>query len=141
MKGRTVSELITPVEGHWVVSTSTKASESRLERSLVAAFILIVKHLIQRHPINQDNLTHARGVATLGALVQKVPSTLIDVNVLIAIQLLIEHVSLEKNMQLLQQMYQYVLFDFHIWNHGDFPFQIGHIQYLSTIIKESRRVF
>ncbi|XP_066200989.1 neurobeachin-like protein 1 isoform X3 [Saccopteryx leptura] len=141
MKGRTVSELITPVEGDWVVSTSTKTSESRLERSLVATFILIVKHFIQRHPINQDNLIHSHGVATLGALLQKVPSTLMDVNVLMAVQLLIEQVSLEKNMQLLQQMYQYLLFDFRIWNRGDFPFQIGHIQYLSTIIKDSRRVF
>ncbi|XP_070436866.1 neurobeachin-like protein 1 isoform X1 [Equus przewalskii] len=141
MNESTVSELITPVEGDWVVLTSTKASESRLERNLIATFILIVKHFIQRHPINQDNLIHSHGVATLGALLQKVPSTLMDVNVLMAIQLLIEQVSLEKNMQLLQQMYQYLLFDFRIWNRGDFPFRIGHIQYLSTIIKDSRRVF
>ncbi|XP_045053926.2 neurobeachin-like protein 1 isoform X4 [Desmodus rotundus] len=137
----TVSELLTPVEGDRVVSTPTKTSESRLERSLVATFILIVKHFIQRHPINQDNLIHSHGVATLGALLQKVPNTLMDVNVLMAIQLLIEQVSLEKNTQLLQQMYQYLLFDFRIWNRGDFPFRIGHIQYLSTIIKDSRRVF
>ncbi|XP_063647641.1 neurobeachin-like protein 1 isoform X8 [Pan troglodytes] len=137
----TVPESITPVEGDWLVWTSTKASESRLERNLVATFILIVKHFIQRHPINQDNLIHSHGVATLGALLQKVPSTLMDVNVLMAVQLLIEQVSLEKNMQLLQQMYQYLLFDFRIWNRGDFPFRIGHIQYLSTIIKDSRRVF
>lgn len=141
MNERTVSELITPVEGDWVVLTATKASESRLERSLVATFILIIKHFIQRHPINQDNLIHSHGVATLGALLQKVPNTLMDVNVLMAIQLLIEQVSIEKNMQLLQQMYQYLLFDFRIWNRGDFPFRIGHIQYLSTIIKDSRRVF
>lgn len=99
-----------------------------------------------------------------------------DVNVLVAIQLLIEQASLEKNSLLLQQMYQYLLFDFRIWNRGDFPFRIGktrlsdkilygcfgmydlcdfilvmlfisehfilgHIQYLSTIIKDSRRVF
>lgn len=100
-----------------------------------------------------------------------------DVNVLVAIQLLIEQVSLEKNTLLLQQMYQYLLFDFCIWNRGDFPFRIGktklsekyyvvvfviydllcdfipvmlfisehfllgHIQYISTIIKDSRRIF
>lgn len=90
-----------------------------------------------------------------------------------AVQLLIEQVSVEKNTQLLQQMYQHLLFDFSIWNSGDFPFRIGelcnlgncaetqypschinlylgsnrklyivgHIQYLSTIIKDSRRVF
>ncbi|XP_048664305.1 neurobeachin-like protein 1 isoform X11 [Marmota marmota marmota] len=136
-----VPELITPVEGDCMLLTSTKASESRLEKNLVATFILIIKHFIQRHPINQDNLIHSHGVATLGALLQKVPGTLMDVNVLMAIQLLIEQVSLEKNMPLLQQMYQYLLFDFRIWNRGDFPFRIGHIQYLSTIIKDSRRIF
>ncbi|XP_053138750.1 neurobeachin-like protein 1 isoform X2 [Hemicordylus capensis] len=136
-----LSELLTPVEGDWVVLTSTKASEARLEKNIVATFILMIKHFIQRHPINQDNLVHTHGVATLGALLQKVPSNFMDVNVLMAVQLLIEQVSVAKNVQLLQQMYQHLLFDFSIWNRGDFPFRIGHIQYLSTIIKDSRRLF
>ena len=51
-----------------------------------------------------------------------------------AIQLLIEQVSLEKNMQLLQQMYQYLLFDFHIWNRGDFPFRIGKLRLSDKIL-------
>ncbi|XP_060137891.1 neurobeachin-like protein 1 [Zootoca vivipara] len=134
-------ELQTPVEGDWVVLTSTKASEARLEKNIVATFILMIKHFIQRHPINQDNLVHSHGVATLGALLQKVPSSFMDVNVLMAVQLLIEQVSVAKNTPLLQQMYQHLLFDFSIWNRGDFPFRIGHIQYLSTIIKDSRRFF
>ncbi|XP_017689650.1 PREDICTED: neurobeachin-like protein 1 [Lepidothrix coronata] len=134
-------ELVTPVEGDWVVFSSTKASEARLEKNIVATFILMIKHFIQRHHVNQENLIHSHGVATLGALLQKVPSILMDVNVLMAVQLLIEQVSVEKNMQLLQQMYQHLLFDFSIWNSGDFPFRIGHIQYLSTIIKDSRRLF
>uniref|UniRef100_A0A8B9BUL8 Neurobeachin like 1 n=1 Tax=Anser brachyrhynchus TaxID=132585 RepID=A0A8B9BUL8_9AVES len=116
-------------------------AEARLEKNVVATFILVIKHFIQRHHVNQENLIHSHGVATLGALLQKVPSNLMDVNVLMAVQLLIEQVSVEKNMQLLQQMYQYLLFDFSIWNSGDFPFRIGHIQYLSTIIKDSRRLF
>ncbi|XP_029462161.1 neurobeachin-like protein 1 isoform X2 [Rhinatrema bivittatum] len=135
------AEVMTPAEGDWVVVSSTKASEARLEKNVVATFILMIKHFIQRHPINQENLIHSHGVATLGALLQKVPSCLMDVNVLMAVQLLIEQVSVESNMQLLQQMYQYLLFDFHIWNRGDFPFRIGHIQYLSTIIKDSRKLF
>jgi hypothetical protein len=64
----------------------------------------------------------------------QVPGTLMDVNVLMAIQLLIEQVSLEKNVPLLQQMYQYLLFDFRIWNHGDFPFQIGESKLLDKIL-------
>uniref|UniRef100_A0A674JLI8 Neurobeachin-like protein 2 n=1 Tax=Terrapene triunguis TaxID=2587831 RepID=A0A674JLI8_9SAUR len=124
--------------GNKVVNWDIKA---RLEKNIVATFILMIKHFIQRHPINQDNLIHSHGVATLGALLQKVPGSLMDVNVLMALQLLIEQVSVEKNVQLLQQMYQHLLFDFSIWNRGDFPFRIGHIQYLSTIIKDSRRLF
>uniref|UniRef100_A0A8C8VRA3 Neurobeachin like 1 n=1 Tax=Pelusios castaneus TaxID=367368 RepID=A0A8C8VRA3_9SAUR len=141
-EGETIpQELVTPVEGDWVVLSSTKASEARLEKNIVATFILMIKHFIQRHPINQDNLIHSHGVATLGALLQKVPGSLMDVNVLMALQFLIEQVSVEKNVQLLQQMYQHLLFDFNVWDRGDFPFRIGHIKYLSTMIKDSRRLF
>ncbi|KAG9477212.1 hypothetical protein GDO78_002552 [Eleutherodactylus coqui] len=134
-------ELLTPTEGDFVVVPSTKASEARLERNIIATFVLLIKHFIQRHPINQENLMHSHGVTTLGALLQKVPGHFMDVNVLMAVQLLIEQVSVEKNTALLQQMYQFLLFDFRIWNRGDFPFRIGHIQYLSTIIKDSRKLF
>ncbi|XP_053554652.1 neurobeachin-like protein 1 isoform X2 [Bombina bombina] len=134
-------ELLTPLEGDFVVLTSPKASEARLEKNIVATFVLLLKHFIQRHPINQNNLIHSHGVATLGALLQKVPAYFMDVNVLMAVQLLIEQVSVEKNTQLLQQMYQHLLFDFRIWNRGDFPFRIGHTQYISTIVKDSRELF
>uniref|UniRef100_A0A4W3HUZ0 Neurobeachin-like protein 2 n=1 Tax=Callorhinchus milii TaxID=7868 RepID=A0A4W3HUZ0_CALMI len=130
-----------PSESDWVVVPSTRASEARLEKNVIATFLLTIKHFIRRHPINQENLIHSHGVATLGALLQKVSSGLADVNMLVAVQLLIEQVSIEKNTQLLHQMYQFLLFDFRIWSHGDFPFRIGHIQYLSTIIKDNRKLF
>lgn len=47
-------------------------SEARLEKNLVATFLLVLKHFLQRHPINQENLLHSHGVSTLGALLQKV---------------------------------------------------------------------
>ncbi|XP_055494353.1 neurobeachin-like protein 1 isoform X8 [Leucoraja erinacea] len=130
-----------PSEGDWVVVPSTRASEARLEKNPVATFILTIKHFIRRHPINQENMLHSHGVATLGALLQKMPNSFVDVNMLMAVQLLIEQANVEKNAQLLHQMYQYLLFDFRIWSHGDFPFRIGHIQYLSTIIKDNRKLF
>lgn len=58
-----------------------------------------------------------------------------DVNVLMAVQLLIEQVSVEKNMQLLQQMYHHLLFDFSIWNSGDFPFRIGELLASGNCVK------
>ncbi|KAL4635789.1 neurobeachin-like protein 1 [Arapaima gigas] len=142
----TVSEFITPdlatpAEGDWVILPSNRASEARLEKNLIATFLLVIKHFIQRHPINQENLLHSHGVPTLGTLLQKVPRNLVDVSVLVAVQLLVEQVTMEKNSQLLQQLYTHVLFNFGIWNQGDFPLRIGHIQYMSTIIKDNRKQF
>ncbi|XP_078085111.1 neurobeachin-like protein 1 isoform X4 [Mustelus asterias] len=134
-------EACTPAEGDWVVIPSTRASEARLEKNPVATFLLTIKHFIRRHPINQENLLHSHGVATLGVLLQKIPNSLADVNMLVAVQLLIEQANVEKNTQLLHHMYQHLLFDFRIWSRGDFPFRIGHIQYLSTIIKDNRKLF
>lgn len=47
-------------------------TEARLEKNLVATFLLVLKHFLQRHLINQENLLHSHGVGTLGALLQKV---------------------------------------------------------------------
>ncbi|TRY98711.1 hypothetical protein DNTS_010265 [Danionella cerebrum] len=131
----------TPVDGDWVILPSNRASEARLEKNLVATFLLVIKHFLQRHPINQETLLHSHAVATLGALLQKLPAFLVDVSVLVAVQLLIEQMTFEKNSALLQQLHTHLLFNFNIWNQGDFPLRIGHIQYMSTIIKDSRKQF
>ncbi|XP_034031730.1 neurobeachin-like protein 1 isoform X2 [Thalassophryne amazonica] len=130
-----------PADGDWVILPSNRASESRLEKSLVATFLLVLKHFLQRHQINQESLLHSYGVATLGALLQKLPAGHVDVSVLVAVQLLIEQVTYEKNQALLQQFNTHLLFNFNIWNRGDFPLCIGHIQYMSTVIKDNRKQF
>uniref|UniRef100_A0A672QFN9 Neurobeachin-like protein 2 n=1 Tax=Sinocyclocheilus grahami TaxID=75366 RepID=A0A672QFN9_SINGR len=131
----------TPADGDWVILPSNRASEARLEKNLVATFLLVIKHFLQRHPINQETLLHSHAVATLGALLQKLPAFLVDVSVLVAVQLLTEQMTYEKNLQLLQQLHTHLLFNFSIWNQGDFPLRIGHIQYMSTVIKDSRKQF
>uniref|UniRef100_A0A8C4IAS3 Neurobeachin-like 1 n=1 Tax=Dicentrarchus labrax TaxID=13489 RepID=A0A8C4IAS3_DICLA len=133
-------DVTTPADGDWVILPSNRASEARLEKNLVATFLLVLKHFLQRHPINQENLLHSHGVGTLGALLQKV-SGHVDVSVLVAMQLLIEQVTYEKNQALLQQLHTHLLFNFNIWNKGDFPLRIGHIQYMSTVIKDNRKQF
>ncbi|KAK9524056.1 hypothetical protein VZT92_017923 [Zoarces viviparus] len=134
-------DVTTPAEGDWVILPSNRASEARLEKNLVATFLLVLKHFLQRHPINQENLLHSHGVGTLGALLQKLPTGHVDVSVLVAMQLLIEQVTYEKNQALLQQLHTHLLFNFNIWNKGDFPLRIGHIQYMSTVIKDNRKQF
>ncbi|KAJ0009506.1 hypothetical protein NQD34_001208 [Periophthalmus magnuspinnatus] len=134
-------DVSTPAEGDWVILPSNRASEARLEKNLVATFLLVLKHFLQRHPINQETLLHTHGVSTLGALLQKLPVGHVDVSVLVAMQLLIEQVTCEKNQALLQQLHSHLLFNFNIWNKGDFPLRIGHIQYMSTVIKDNRKQF
>ncbi|XP_022602192.1 neurobeachin-like protein 1 [Seriola dumerili] len=134
-------DVTTPADGDWVILPSNRASEARLEKNLVATFLLVLKHFLQRHPINQETLLHSHGVGTLGALLQKLPAGHVDVSVLVAMQLLIEQVTYEKNQALLQQLHTHLLFNFNIWNKGDFPLRIGHIQYMSTVIKDNRKQF
>ncbi|KAL1022209.1 hypothetical protein UPYG_G00023730 [Umbra pygmaea] len=145
----TGSEFITPTpevatspgDGDWVILPSNRASEARLEKNLVATFLLVMKHFLQRHTINQESLLHSHGVATLGGLMQKLPGGLVDVSVLVSSQLMVEQVTYEKNLPLLQQLHTHLLFNFSIWTLGDFPLSIGHIQYISTVIKDNRKQF
>uniref|UniRef100_A0AAY4EZ61 Neurobeachin like 1 n=1 Tax=Denticeps clupeoides TaxID=299321 RepID=A0AAY4EZ61_9TELE len=134
-------DLSTPAEGDWVILPSNRASEARLEKNLVATFLLVIKHFLQRHPINQESLLTAHAIPTVGALLQRLPAFLVDVSVLVAVQLIIEQVTYEKNPQLLQQLHTHLLFNFSIWIQGDFTLRIGHIQYMSTVIKDSRKQF
>lgn len=47
-------------------------TEGRLERNSIAAFLLMVKNLIGRHPINQDGLLQCHGPSVIGAMLAKV---------------------------------------------------------------------
>ena len=58
-----------------------------------------------------------------------------------AAQLLVEMASSSGDAKLIYQIFHSVLFDFRIWSRSEFHVQIGHIQYLSTLIKEDRKYF
>lgn len=60
-----------------------------------------------------------------------------DVSVLVAVQLLIEQVTYEKNQALLQQINTHLLFNFNIWNKGDFPLRIGEIDVYVSVLKNT----
>ncbi|XP_028841134.1 neurobeachin-like protein 2 isoform X3 [Denticeps clupeoides] len=115
-----------------------KSSECRLERNSVAAFLLMVKNMLRDHTANQESLLHCHGPAIIGAMLCKVPSSMIDMNVLMACQFLLDQVSTEGNVPLLFQFYQHLLFDFRIWSRGHFAVCLGHVQYLSSVLKENK---
>ena len=79
--------------------------------------------------------------AIIGSLLIEAKPELIDVNVLMAVQLLVELAQSSQDPKFLFQIYHNVLFDFRIWSRSQFHVQIGHIQYLSTLIKGDRKYF
>nr|XP_054591731.1 neurobeachin-like protein 2 isoform X3 [Nothobranchius furzeri] len=116
-----------------------KHAESRLERNSIAAFLLMVKNLIRHHNINQEILLQCHGPKIIGAMLNKVPGDMMDMNVLMACQLLLEQVFNEGNNQLLQQLYQHLLFNFRIWTKSNFAVCLAHVQYLASVINKSKQ--
>ncbi|KAF3691862.1 Neurobeachin-like protein 2 [Channa argus] len=141
--GQEISDLLGPEltssRGPAAMLLPLKSSEGRLERNSIAAFLLMVKNLIRQHPVNQESLLHCHGPSIIGAMLSKVPGCMMDMNVLIACQLLLEQVYNENNSPLLQQLYQHLLFDFRIWTRSHFAVSLAHVQYLSSVINKNKQ--
>ncbi|CAO2633435.1 Neurobeachin-like protein 2, partial [Lemmus lemmus] len=116
-----------------------KSSEERMERNAVAAFLLMLRNFLQGHTVNQESLVQCQGPAIIGALLRKVPNWAMDMNVLMSAQLLMEQVAAESSGPLLYLLYQHLLFNFHLWTLSDFAVRLGHIQYMSSIVREHRQ--
>ncbi|XP_069552207.1 neurobeachin-like protein 2 isoform X1 [Brachyistius frenatus] len=132
-------ELTSPRAPAAMLLPLNKSAEGRLDRNSIAAFLLMVKNLIRHHPINQENLLQCHGPSVIGAMLSKVPGSMMDMNVLMACQLLLEQVFNEGNSPLLQQLYQNLLFNFRIWTKSHFTVCLAHVQYLSSVINKSKQ--
>eukprot|EP00095_Tigriopus_kingsejongensis_P009861 snap_masked-scaffold853_size88743-processed-gene-0.4 protein:Tk09861 transcript:snap_masked-scaffold853_size88743-processed-gene-0.4-mRNA-1 annotation:"neurobeachin-like protein 1 isoform x3" len=129
------------MSAEWELVPSSSFSDWKLEQNAISGFLTLVKNLVTSHTINREQLMRCGGVAIIGCLLQNARSHLIDVNVLMATQLLVELAHASHDQKLLVQIFQHILFDFRIWSKSEFHVQIGHIQYLSTIIKDDRKLF
>uniref|UniRef100_A0A3B4ADB3 Neurobeachin-like protein 2 n=1 Tax=Periophthalmus magnuspinnatus TaxID=409849 RepID=A0A3B4ADB3_9GOBI len=140
--GQEISDLLGPEltssRGPTGMLLPLKKSSGRLERNSIAAFLLMVKNLIRHHPVNQECLLQCHGPSIIGAMLSKVPGNMMDMNVLMASQLLLEQVFSEGNSPLLQQLYHHLLFDFRIWTKSHFAVSL-HVQYLSSVINKSKQ--
>ncbi|XP_076985630.1 neurobeachin-like protein 2 [Tamandua tetradactyla] len=116
-----------------------KSSEERMEKNVVAAFLLMLRNFLQGHAVNQESLVQCQGPAVIGALLRKVPSWAMDMNVLMSAQLLMDQVAAEGGGTLLYLLYQHLLFNFPLWTLSDFAVRLGHIQYMSSIVREHRQ--
>ncbi len=125
----------------WEMLPSSSFSDWKLEQNAISGFLTLVKNLVSGHTVNKEQLMRGGGVAIIGSLLEEARPSLIDVNVLMACQLLVELFKAMDDQRLLHQIYHSVLFNFRIWARSQFPVQIGHVQYLSAIVKDDRKAF
>jgi hypothetical protein len=108
---------------------------------VVALLLNLVRYLIHNNEIMQDRFERNNGIALLGFLLQRLPRQLIDINLLRMCQELVSEANTASNKSLLNSIYEYLIFDFRIWNRAEYEIRIGHIQFILTLIKDDKKYF
>ncbi|KAL5292423.1 NBEAL1 family protein [Megaselia abdita] len=128
----------------WEVLTTSSYTEWKMIQQPIASFLCLLRYLIHDHKINQENLMETETLAVIGMMLKKISTVHFDVNALMATHLLIESIQNQKpsaNMKLLESFYLEVVFNFAIWSRMQFQIVLGHVQYISTMIKGDRKYF
>lgn len=123
---------------------STTYAEWKMIQNPVSCFFCLVRYFSSGHTFFEEQLLKSDGIGMICALMAKCPPQLIDVNVLMSIHLLLESVQNQMpmpNIELLECWYSELIFNFRIWSRADFQITIGHIQYISTMVKDDRKYF
>ena len=100
-----------------------------------------MRYLIRDSNIFQDRFERNNGLSLLGFLLQKLPRKFIDINFLHICQEYVSEAKKIANKSLLNLIYDNLIFDFRIWNKSEYEIRIGHVQYLSTVIKDDKKYF
>ena len=106
----------------------------------VTIILRLLENILKGSTRIRDSFLRSQEVATLGVVLQKIDGRLIDVQVLLAVQKLVETVK-RSNEVLMPCIFQYILFNFALWSRCEFAIRIAHLQYLSTIIKDDPDYF
>lgn len=128
----------------WEVPSSTTYTEYKMIQNPIGCFLCLIRYFITGHELNQEQLMQFDCVSIISAMLSKCHPDVIDVNVLMASHLLVESIQNQlpaPNKELLDTIYSDFIFDFKIWSRAPFQVTIGHIQYISTMIKNDRKYF
>ncbi|CAF0785781.1 unnamed protein product [Brachionus calyciflorus] len=115
--------------------------DSELEHNVVSLILNLMRYLFNTSDLMQDRFERHNGIALLGFLLQRLPKKFIDINLLRICQEYVNEAKNLSNQSLLNSIYEHIIFDFRIWNKADYEIRIGHIQYISTIIKDDKKYF
>ncbi|XP_068687514.1 neurobeachin-like protein 1 [Montipora foliosa] len=97
-----------------------------------ALFMFLLLSILTGHDIKDEEF--AETLSYVGSILRNMDLKFINVQVLRALQALVECVT---NDTVLQSVHENLLFDFRIWSSSEFNVRIGHIQFISTQIKDN----
>ncbi|XP_015015894.2 neurobeachin-like protein 1 isoform X1 [Drosophila mojavensis] len=130
----------------WEMLSSNMYTEWKMIQHPLASLLCLLRYLTHEHENNQQQLLNSDCLAIIGTMLQRCPPQFFDVNALMATHLLMESLQAHKstpagNAQLLDALYEQIVFDFAIWSRLQFQITLGHAQYLSAMIKNDRKYF
>ncbi|RMX38939.1 hypothetical protein pdam_00016423 [Pocillopora damicornis] len=102
----------------------------------VALFMFLLLSILKGHDVREEEF--AETLCYVGSILRTMDVKFINVGVLRSLQALVECVT---NETVLQSVFENLLFDFRIWSCSEFNVRIGHIQFISTQIKDSPERF
>lgn len=128
----------------WEVLSSNIFTEYKMIENPVGCFVCLVRYFINGHDLNQEQLIKFDCISIIASMLTKCSPEMLDVNVLMASHFLVESVQNQQptpNKELLEIIYSEFIFEFKIWSRAPFQVIIGHIQYISTMVKDDRKYF
>ena len=85
----------------------------------------LIRYLLKDNKVLQERLSRNNSIAILNYLIQNLPKEFIDFNLLNFLQLFVNEAKSLNDNVLLYSIYQYLLFDFRVWNKADYEIRTG----------------
>ncbi|CAF4138084.1 unnamed protein product, partial [Rotaria sp. Silwood2] len=118
--------------------------DNRLISNPMASIINLLRCVLSSTStiILTEQITKHYNVELLGQHLNRISSFFIDQQLLIAIQQLIDCSRLNESSNLLtNQLIQYILLDFGLWNKAKYDVRTAHLQYIAAIIKDEKKYY
>ncbi|CAF4059202.1 unnamed protein product, partial [Rotaria magnacalcarata] len=121
---------------------SSSNINAQLYSNPIASIIYLIRCILSSSSakILIEQMTKQHNIELLGNYSINIPSLFIDKQLLVSIEQLIESSQcIDSSYLLTDQLIQYILFDFNLWNKSTFHVRLLHLQYLSIIIQYNKK--